>query len=447
MGYALRLQGGSTQHVVISAQRSMSGPFAYSYKFKASAGNLGGSYFQILGLASTSRNICQFADSTLPETTTLVHRARAVSSQVNAPISITLEHEVRYEFDGVDQLKLYVDGALLNTFTGANRGFDTNIIYIGRHNNSYTPSGYDLLIYDINFEYGFTYNGKFDPSLSNGTGLTLINSSGSNHGTLVGFSGDDSQWVYYESEGGGEPPPVQETTFVIAKQRNFAQLVNAALNHQVVSVQAKQLSTAFTLSVSETSNASGVPAVQKSTAATLSASQFAISWLNNSGYQPVQAATLKVKQIATAWLNGSVFQPAAAITLSAKQTLVAQAVAAFMRTTAVTLAISDDLTLTPSLQRSTAVVLIGKMSLTAGTASAYTRTYASQLQISTAMMSMSISALQRTRALMLTIAEAVKGFNPEKITANLITDRLNATRLTNFFNAQLISNKHTATKL
>lgn len=202
MAYALRLQGGTTQHVQIPAQRSMSGPFAYSYKFKSSAGNLSGSFFQILGLASTSRNMCQFADSLLSDTT-LVHRARAVNSQIKAPISIMVEHEVRYEFDGVDQLKLYIDGELFHTFTGANRGFDTDIIYIGRHNNAYTPVGYDLLIYEINFEYGFTYNGKFDPSLSNGTGLTLTNSSGSNHGTLVGFSGDDSQWVYYDSGGGG----------------------------------------------------------------------------------------------------------------------------------------------------------------------------------------------------------------------------------------------------
>ena len=44
----------------------------------------------------------------------------------------------------------------------------------------------------------------YDPSASNGTGLTLIDTVSGNNGTLENFPTDNSQWVFYE-DGGGTP--------------------------------------------------------------------------------------------------------------------------------------------------------------------------------------------------------------------------------------------------
>lgn len=55
----------------------------------------------------------------------------------------------------------------------------------------------------------------YDPSASNGTGSTLIDTVGGNNGTLVNFPTDNSQWVFYDDGAGGEyTATISSTTFL-----------------------------------------------------------------------------------------------------------------------------------------------------------------------------------------------------------------------------------------
>lgn len=54
-----------------------------------------------------------------------------------------------------------------------------------------------LDLYGIEYISGGTTVVNYDPSASNGTGSTLLDTVGGNDGTLVNFPTDDSQWVYY----------------------------------------------------------------------------------------------------------------------------------------------------------------------------------------------------------------------------------------------------------
>jgi hypothetical protein len=81
------------------------------------------------------------------------------------------------------------------TITGS---FEFNQLF--RHGTFGT--GVEMDLYGIKFDGARNY----DPSASNGTGSTLIDTVGGNNGTLVNFPTDDSQWVFYESGG----PSVQD---------------------------------------------------------------------------------------------------------------------------------------------------------------------------------------------------------------------------------------------
>ncbi|QPG06572.1 hypothetical protein IT774_05205 [Salinimonas marina] len=71
---------------------------------------------------------------------------------------------------------------------------------IGRYDSN-TQSNFDIKSLSL------TVNGiptlSFNPSLSNGTGTILHEEVSGNHGTLIGFPSDNSQWVYYEDLAAG----------------------------------------------------------------------------------------------------------------------------------------------------------------------------------------------------------------------------------------------------
>lgn len=111
-------------------------------------------------------------------------------------------HEYTFERNSSNLITLKIDGVLQSqSFTNSNSL--SNIVYVlTTRQASELRCSSDLyhLKVDINGVPFLNYN----PSLSNGTGNTLIDSVSGNNGTLTNFPTDDSQWVFYEGGGGVE---------------------------------------------------------------------------------------------------------------------------------------------------------------------------------------------------------------------------------------------------
>ena len=103
-------------------------------------------------------------------------------------------------------VELTENGVFLGTFADTgNSGFNIFGAWSGGSN----PVNYgEIDIYFVSMSNASVDVFNYDPSASNGTGTTLIDTAGGNNGTLVNFPTDDSQWVFYDD--GGEPP-VEET--------------------------------------------------------------------------------------------------------------------------------------------------------------------------------------------------------------------------------------------
>jgi hypothetical protein len=103
-----------------------------------------------------------------------------------------------------NQIELFVNGVS----QGAAQSFGESLNIT--HLLTQSTSSFSRCATDLKY-ISFTVNGTlvhyYDPSATNGTGLVLTDTVGSNSATLVGYAGDDSQWAFYESEGGGEPEP------------------------------------------------------------------------------------------------------------------------------------------------------------------------------------------------------------------------------------------------
>ena len=125
-----------------------------------------------------------------------------------------------------------------------------------------TRSGADLIVVKALFGFGsnvrafdFYYlklfnNGvlahNYDPSASNGTGTTLIDTVGGNNGTLVNFPSDNSQWVFYEDGG-------------VAEQRSstFTSTASASASFAGEKTEVETKSSSFASSQGSTSTLSG----------------------------------------------------------------------------------------------------------------------------------------------------------------------------------------------
>lgn len=116
--------------------------------------------------------------------------------------------------------------------------------------------------------YGFKAGAEtYDPSLSNGTGITLPTVSGSNQGVLTNFPTDDSQWVFYSAPSTGVTVNVTESTSdfgefsstffsanisaqVTEVNASFTESSSATITNNIVSVSVTETSQDFSESAS-----------------------------------------------------------------------------------------------------------------------------------------------------------------------------------------------------
>ena len=88
--------------------------------------------------------------------------------------------------------ELFIDGVLVSTLTDdtSGTGGGSNFPRIAG-----TFGGFRVFnLYSMSLEINGVLTNNWDPALSNGTGTVLIDSVGSNNGTLTNFPTDDSQW-------------------------------------------------------------------------------------------------------------------------------------------------------------------------------------------------------------------------------------------------------------
>lgn len=414
MGFALSTAagGGAQTHIHIP-EAALAGTATWYVRIKFRSPASWSTFHRLLGnQAGGTTDSLRIASSGQIQ---LIVAGQTWLSSASGVITLGQIQEVEVIANG-STIVMNVDGNPVASGSGSATWF---MGLVGASRTIYTP-GAELYELEINCA---TYHDSWGPLNSPSTGLVWYGENSGQLQLLNSLAVDDSQWVYYDSGGGS--PPVQETNLVLVSQRSFSISANANIAQANANVLVKQSTTSIQLKALQSSVISNT----------------------EPGFQYTNSEALTLSQLSSVLTSNPVFQIETVTGLITKQSLAAILVSMTMRTTADTLLISDDPILVKVNQRSTADVLFSSSAASLEFAMAHARTYSSWLQISATLNAVTLTAKQRTTALLLSITRVVTDFKPENISASLITDRFEATRLTSFFNAQIISSKNTATKL
>jgi len=124
----------------------------------------------------------------------------------------------------------YINDQLEST-SATNLGNLLNLVkvFLGRENSNFT--GYsEIDLHSASVSINSTVISNYDSSASNGTGLILPDTVGSNDGTLVNFPTDNSQWVFF-SGGGAISATVTELSQSFSESSSI--LISATLDASV----------------------------------------------------------------------------------------------------------------------------------------------------------------------------------------------------------------------
>lgn len=128
-------------------------------------------------------------------TTTLEIRRPAGNISWSLPTSAVNRCVYRVVGNASDNtIQLFQNGSSLGTRSGADFIWVQTLFGFGSNTRNY-----DFYYLKI-FNNGVLVH-HYDPSASNGTGTTLIDTVGGNNGALVNFPTDNSQWVFYDAGG------------------------------------------------------------------------------------------------------------------------------------------------------------------------------------------------------------------------------------------------------
>lgn len=194
MGYRLRFSGA--QYVSFASSISIDlGLAAYVVEFRLVVNAAPSSFYAVIGRNGTSAGFFIMPSLSLAGYTSGTLRYQTAASFILADGA---PHTYRLEHDAGGAWRAYRDGTLFSSGSFTFSTVAAPIVWIGQGNNSSNSflSG-DLEYVDVQ---GVTNGQKWSADLSNGAGSTLPTVSGSNQGTLNGFS-VPSCWIFYSAGG------------------------------------------------------------------------------------------------------------------------------------------------------------------------------------------------------------------------------------------------------
>jgi hypothetical protein len=113
-------------------------------------------------------------------------------------LSVGVDYKVSVNVRSGIDVRIYLDDVLQQTITTTETFADIPGFSIGDHPSGLSrPFRGDLKSFRILDNNSIS--SLYDPSASNGTGSTLIDTVGGNNGTLVNFPTDGSQWGFYDA--------------------------------------------------------------------------------------------------------------------------------------------------------------------------------------------------------------------------------------------------------
>ena len=216
MAYFLRKTATTSANAVVSTAslitfvNSNGAGWTGSWRIKFKVQMTGTSLPLLSGLWTAGGGVS--SDNILFFTTTTNLQLRSGGNQRNVtlPQPATGLHE--YELIGssaTNNISVYQSGVFCGAVTGASLFTSGLGSMLSFASSSRTGDLYYVEIYN-----NAILQHNYDPSASNGTGTTLIDTVGGNNGTLVNFPADNSQWVFYESGGGEYTATISSTTFL-----------------------------------------------------------------------------------------------------------------------------------------------------------------------------------------------------------------------------------------
>lgn len=186
MAYLLRFSGGEKVSI---PSIGISNSVGFKITVDASFGGFSSTFLPILGRSGTSGQRVMFSGTSASDITGLRFGGSAANTipsfdwSTRKTVSIeSTATTIIVKIDGV--LHAEVTRSIDYTATPLNELFISTINTISSGD-----------IYSVTIETGGVLTRDYDPSASNGTGQTLIDTIGGNNGTLVGFPTNNTQWI------------------------------------------------------------------------------------------------------------------------------------------------------------------------------------------------------------------------------------------------------------
>lgn len=121
----------------------------------------------------------------------------AAVTSATGVVSVGVRYVLALELSNVDRnARIFLNDVEVGMVASRWGTFTVDRFGLWPENSTFNGSLYRATCYQNNVIVN-----DYDPSASNGTGTTLIDTIGGNNGTLVNFPTDNSQWVFYESGG------------------------------------------------------------------------------------------------------------------------------------------------------------------------------------------------------------------------------------------------------
>lgn len=221
----------------------------------------------------------------------------AGSGFIQAPVSANTRYKVRGEFDGSD-IRLFFDGVQVDSVTGRNLLITDGVTHLSvagvrAANTTGNKLSAGTKLYSAKF-----YNDAAQGTLARSyTKETLVGSNdteyteqaNSQHGTLVNFPTDDSQWIFYDDGGGAVEQPVVS---VNAEEVHQANTLSISAFNSVSSVIAEQVESANLIDVFLSQLASSIQAQERHDATALNIEQSAAQSVNSLTAEQIEQANL-----------------------------------------------------------------------------------------------------------------------------------------------------------